>query len=296
MTRLLFLLFVYPLSLLPLPALYVLSAGVNLVISRIVRYRRKVIDDNLRNAFPEKSGKELRRLRNLYYRHLSVIIVEMVKMMTISSRSLRRHYRCANPELANRFFERGRSVILVSGHYNNWEWMIAGLDRMFRHHGVGIGKENSDKVFEKLVNRARSRFGTEIVFADTVRECFRRNETLHTPTAYMMLCDQSPNNRNKCYVTDFFHRRTGFIYGPEHFARKYGIPVLYYRVVKERIGRYRVELQLIAGQPDKEPEYAITRKYAELLEKTIREQPQYWLWSHRRWKFDFSREAQTSET
>ena len=105
--------------------------------------------------------------------------------------------------------------------------------------------------------------------------------------AYMMLSDQSPNSKKKCYVTDFLHQRTGVIFGAEHFARKYDIPVLYYEVVKEHMGKYRVDVQVIAEHPNACPEYTITQKYVELLEQTIRKKPQFWLWSHRRWKFKF---------
>ncbi len=277
----------YPLALLPLALLYVLAFPLYLVLNYVVRYRRKVVFRNLQNAFPEKNKREIRQLSNRYYWHLTQIAVEMVKMLLLPKAVLKKRYRCSNPELVNRFYDEGKSVILMSSHYNNWEWMILALNDMFKHHGVGVGKPNSDKVFEKLVNRARTRYGTEVVFADTVRETFDRYETQHMPAAYMMLSDQSPNSKKKCYVTDFLNQRTGVIFGAEHFARKYDIPVLYYEVIKERIGKYRVDVQVIAEHPNECPEYAITQKYVELLEQTIRRKPQFWLWSHRRWKFKF---------
>ena len=145
----------YPLALLPLALLYVLAGPLYLVLNYVVRYRRKVILENLRNSFPEKSPKEIRKIKNRYYWHLTQIAVEMVKMLVLPRCILRKRYRCSNPELVNRYFDEGRSVILMSSHYNNWEWMILALDEMFKHHGVGVGKPNSDKVFEKLVNGAR---------------------------------------------------------------------------------------------------------------------------------------------
>lgn len=277
----------YILALLPLCILYVLGGVLDLVLNYVVRYRRKVVEMNLRNAFPEKTSRELRRLRNRYYAHLSQIAVEMIKMLLLPRKVLHRRYRCDCPEVVNRFYEEGRSVILMSSHYNNWEWMILALDEMFAHHGVGVGKANTDKVFEKLINRVRTRYGTEVVFADTVRDTFERYAQANVPVAYMMLCDQSPNSKKKCYVTDFLHQRTGVIYGAEYFARKYDFPVLYYNVEKVRWGQYRVHLQVIAEHPNDLPQYAITQRYVELLEADIRENPSYWLWSHRRWKFKF---------
>ncbi|MCR4736807.1 MAG: lysophospholipid acyltransferase family protein [Bacteroidales bacterium] len=286
-TRLLIYWFCYPLALLPMCLLYVLAGPLYLVLNHVIRYRRKVIDENLKNSFPEKSASELRRLRNRYYWHLSQIVVEMIKMLVMSRRNLKRRYHCSNPELVNQYFRQGKSVILMSSHFNNWEWMILALDEMFEHHGVGVGKPNSDKGFEKTVNRARTRYGTEVVFADTVRETFEHYESQHIPAAYMMLSDQSPNSKKRCYVTQFLNQTTGVIFGAEHFARKYNIPVLYYEVIKERMGHYRVDVHVIADNPAEWDEYAITQKYVELLEKTIRRDPPYWLWSHRRWKFHF---------
>ncbi len=277
----------YPLALLPLCLLYGLAGLLYLLIYYVVRYRRGVVDQNLRGSFPELSSRSLRRLRNQYYWHLAQIVVEMIKMLTLPRRVLRKRYYCANPELVNRYYAEGRSVILMSSHYNNWEWMILALDEMFSHHGIGVGKPNSNKAFEKVINRARTRYGTEVVFADTVRETFAHYEEQHIPVAYMMLSDQSPNNKKSCYVTNFLHRKTGMIYGAEHFGRKYDIPVLYYKVVKERLGRYCVQVEVIAEHPAELPDYAVTQRYTELLESTIRENPPYWLWSHRRWKFTF---------
>lgn len=287
MSRFLIYFLCYPLALLPMCVLYVLAGVLYLVLNYVVRYRRKVIEKNLRNSFPEKNAQQIRRLRNQYYWHLSQIAVEMIKMLVMGRKNLRRRYRCVNPELVNQFYEQGKSVILISSHYNNWEWMILALDEMFMHHGVGVGKANSDKGFEKVVNRARTRYGTAVVFADTVRDVFEKNAASQTPTAYMMLSDQSPNSRKRCYVTDFLNQKTGVIFGAEHFARKYDIPVVYYQVVKERMGYYRIELQLITENPNACPEYFITQRYVELLEQTIRQRPECWLWSHRRWKFNF---------
>jgi len=286
-SRLLIYLFCYPIALLPLCLLYPLAGLLSLVLNYVVRYRRKVVVQNLRNSFPEKSESEIRRLRNSYYRHLSQIAIEMIKMLGMSRRNVSRRYRCSNPGLVNRFFDEGRSVILLSSHYNNWEWMILSLDFMFKHHGVGVGKANTDKGFEQVVNRARTRYGTEVVFADTVRDTFDQYESQHTPVAYMMLSDQSPNSKRRCFVTRFLNQTTGIIFGGEHFARKYDIPVLYYEVVRERLGHYRIDVQVITEHPTECDEYAITKRYVELLEQTIRRQPQHWLWSHRRWKFKF---------
>ncbi len=284
MMKLLFWLILYPLSLLPMPVLYFIAWLFYLLNYYIIRYRRKVIVQNLERSFPEKSPKEIAKLTRQYYHHLSQLAAEMLKMLTLSRRQLAKRYYCANPEVVNKYFEQGKSVILMSSHYNDWEWMVLSLDSQFKHHGVGVGKPNSNKDFEKLINRARTRYGTEVVFADTVRETFERYESQHVPVAYMMLSDQSPSNPHKSFGTMFLNQPSCMLYGAEHFAKKYNLPVVYYQVIKDRIGHYHLELELITENPvDTEYGY-ITKRYVALLEQTIRQNPPFWLWSHRRWK------------
>lgn len=274
----------YPLSLLPLFILYGIGYLLYLIIYYVVRYRRKIVAENLRNAFPEKSERERAQLARRYYRHLARIAAEMLKMLTLTRRQVMRRYRCENPELVNRFYEEGKSVILMSSHYNDWEWMILSLPLQYRHLAVGVGKANSNKTFEKLINRARTRYGTTVVFADHVRELFESRERERQLSAYMMLSDQSPNNIHKSYKTMFLNQPTGMIYGAEYFAKKYDIPVLYYEIIRTGFGRYKIVNHIITEKPQETSDGEITEKYTRLLEATIRREPEYWLWSHRRWK------------
>lgn len=274
----------YPLSLLPMQILYALAYPIYITLTYIIKYRKRITIENLTLSFPDKTHAEILTLYKLYNRHLSHIIVEMLKMLTISKRKLNKRYSCKNPEIVNRYFEQKKSVILLSAHYNNWEWMILQLDSMFKHHGVGVGKANSNKKFEFLINKARTRYGTEVVFADHVRELFEKNNAEQKPAAYMMLSDQSPNNLKKSYITYFLNQESCMIFGGEYFAKKYDLPVLYYQVVQDKPGYYHIELELITENPNNTQYGEITEKYAQLLEKTIRQKPEFWLWSHRRWK------------
>ena len=280
----LFYLVFYPLSLFPLWVLYGIAYIFYLIVNYIIRYRRHIITQNLKRAFPEKSEGEIASLRRKYYLHLSQIAAEMLKMLTLSRKKVMKRYRCENPEVVNQFYDEGKSVILMSSHYNNWEWMILSLPMQFKHAGVGVGKANSNKVFEMLINRARTRYGTVVVFADHVRELFQDRELNRKPTTYMMLSDQSPNNMNKSYKTLFLNQPSGMIYGAEYFARKYDIPVVYYEVIKEKTGHYIIVNQLITDKPTTLGNGEIIKQYTRLLEETIRRQPEFWLWSHRRWK------------
>ncbi len=287
LTKIAFYIFFYPLSIIPLFFLYIISFLLYLILAFILGYRKKIIDKNLSNSFPDLTFGDKIRIRNKFYWHLTQLGVEMLKMISMSKKNVMRRYYCSNPEVVNKFYEEGKSVVLMSSHYNNWEWMVLSLDMQFKHHGIGVGAHNTNKVFEKLINRARTRYGTEVVFHDNVREVMAYHETNHIPAAYMILADQNPSNPKRCYVANFLNQKTGFIRGSEGFARKYDLPVLYYKVVKEKLGRYRIDVEVICESPAELTDGAIMQRYTELLEETIKSNPPYWLWSHRRWKHNF---------
>jgi KDO2-lipid IV(A) lauroyltransferase len=271
-------------SYLPLSVLYVLFYPFYLIIRYVIKYRKTVTLENLTLSFPELSPKEIFNLYKLYHKHLTDLGAEMVKMLSISKKNVEKRYRCINPEIVNHFFNQGKSVILMSSHYNNWEWMVLRLEEMFLHHGIGVGKPNSNKVFEKWINKRRTRFGTEVIFADAIRDAFEQNINQNKLCTYMMLSDQSPNDLKKSYVTTFLHQESCMIYGAEYFAKKYDLPVFYYEVIKVKRGFYKVELELITEKPTETATGEVMEKYVQLLENTIKKAPQYWLWSHKRWK------------
>ncbi len=274
----------YPLSLLPMTILYGIAKIIYFVLYKLLRYRVKVTRTNLLNSFPELSSSKRQQIEKDYYRHLCNLLVEGVKMLTLSQKAVMKHYTCHNPELVNQFFDQGKSVILMSSHYNNWEWLVLSLSMQFKHHGVGVGKENSNKSFEKTINLFRTRYGTEVVFANTIREVFKQYHKQKEPIAYMMLSDQAPGNVKKPFLINFLNQATDMIYGGEYFAVKYNYPVLYYVVKQKKRGFYEMELELITDNPTATAYGNITKKYAQLLERDIIHEPAYWLWSHKRWK------------
>ena len=287
LTRIAFYLIFYPLSILPISLLYLISFPFYLILRFVLSYRKNIIDKNLSNSFENFDFKSIKKVRNQFYWHLVQLGIEMLKMISMSRKNVMRRYHCSNPEVVNKFFEEGKSVVLMSSHYNNWEWMVLSLDMQFKHHGIGVGAHNTNKVFEKLINRARTRYGTQVVFHDNVREVMAYHEDNSIPAAYMILADQNPSNPKRCYVANFLNQKTGFIRGSEGFARKYELPVLYYKVIKERLGHYRIDVEVICERPSELPDGAIMQRYTELLEDTIKSNPPYWLWSHRRWKHNF---------
>lgn len=264
--------------------MYLLSDILYLIAYRLLGYRRKVVRRNLQASFPEKDEAERLRIERRFYHHLCDLLVEGIYNLYASPRAIMKRYRVVNRELVNRYYEEGRTVVLMSAHYNDWEFMVTSLNMQLFHHGIGVGKPLSNRLLEPYVFRRRTRFGTEVVYADTVRQVVDFYDRYHVPCALMMLSDQSPAHVEKSYWTTFFHQDTAFLYGAEHFARKYNYPVLYYRVDKVRRGHYEVTFSELCPDPSAVPQYTIVEHYVRTLEQDIARKPEYWLWSHRRWK------------
>lgn len=284
-----------PFARLPLWIHYRVSDLLWPVVYYVARYRLKIVRGNLERSFPfdamvgrfadrQEYRRWLRKVERQFYRHLTDLLVEGFYNMAAPVDRVTRRYRFEHAELLDKYYDEGRSIVLLSSHYNNWEYMITGLDPRIRHHGVGVGKPLDNKGFGVFITRRRARYGTEIVDQTDVRDVMAFYHRWHIPTAYMMLSDQSPSNPHRSFWTPFLHQDTAFLFGAEHFARKYNMPVIGYDVRKECRGRYVVSFHLMADEPNSLPEGEITRRYVAHLEQIICDEPQYWLWSHRRWK------------
>ena len=269
---------------LPLWLHYCLSSLLWPMVYYVARYRVKVVRDNLQHCFPDKDKHWYRHIERQYYRHLCDLLAEGIFNLRASLRQVRRRYIFENEEILEPYYDAGRSIVLMSAHYNNWEYMITSLNSRISHHAIGVGKPLSNKGFGRFITARRDRYGTEIVDQTDVRDVMHYYDRYHVPVAYMMLSDQTPSNPNKSLWTRFLGIDTPFLFGAEHFARKYDMPVILYDVRKLRRGRYSIHFSLLTDRPNSLPEGDITRAYARHLEELIRRDPQYWLWSHRRWK------------
>ena len=264
--------------------MYLISEIVYFFAYRLFGYRLRVVRGNLAACCPEKSDRERREIERRYYHHLADLVVEFIYGLFATPPALRRRYRFVNRQMLDSYYEQGRTVVLMSAHMGNWEYMVCSLGMQVRHHGIGIGKPLESPLVGPFVARRRVRYGTQVVYSDTVREEVAYYDRHRVPCALMMLSDQSPVNPHRSYWTTFLGRDTAFLYGAEKFARQYDYPVIYYSVDKTRRGRYTVTFSLLSEHPASEPQYSIVERYARRLEDDIRRRPELWLWSHRRWK------------
>jgi KDO2-lipid IV(A) lauroyltransferase len=274
--------FILPLSYLPLRMLYLFTDFFYLLLISVVPYRKKVILGNIERSFPEKSPVEHKRLLRKFYRHFTDILAEGVKNLSISESSLRRRFKVKNPELMQELFNNKRNVLLVSGHFNNWEWLITSQNFLFPHQAYGIGMPLSSQFWHKKVNARRERFGMRVIHAKNYRENLSDNpEELK---AVLVLSDQSPGNSLKSYWMDFLNQQTAVLFGAEMMANELDYAVVFFATRKVKRGHYEMELTLLADAPKTANWGEITEGHTRALEAEIRDNPEQWLWSHRRWK------------
>ena len=274
--------FVVPLSYLPLFVLYLITDLLYLFLITIIPYRKRVIEANIRNSFPKTSIREQKRIKRRFYRHFTDLLAEGVKCLSISEQALRKRLIVANPEILEELYAKQKNVILVSGHYNNWEWLVAGQGLLFDHVPVGIGMPMTSTFWDKKINERRSRFGMKVVHSKNYKKELKNlNDELK---AVLVLGDQSPGNSNKSYWMQFLNQQTAVLFGAELMAHEMNYAVVFFVLHKTSRGRYRMELSLISEEPKEMQWGEITEKHTELLEREICKQPHFWLWSHKRWK------------
>jgi Kdo2-lipid IVA lauroyltransferase/acyltransferase len=267
---------------LPFRLLYLVSDFAYLVIYYLVGYRRKVVVSNLQSSFPGKTSAEIKALTKKYYHHLCDISVESLKGFSMNPKEIIRRHHILNPELADHYFDKGISTIAVPGHYNNWEWGSLSPGLQMKYPIVGFYKPMSNKLLDAYAKHHRAKFNTRLA---SIRETgITFEELASTPTAYIMASDQSPTNLKDCYWFDFLNHDTPWLHGPEKYARKYNLPVVYVDIQKVKRGFYELKMVLLTENPSALPDGEITRLYSQHLEKSILQEPAYWLWSHKRWK------------
>ncbi|MDR0756231.1 MAG: lysophospholipid acyltransferase family protein [Tannerella sp.] len=273
-------------ALLPMRVLYVFSDVLYFIVYRMVRYRRKVVRDNMLHAFPDKTESERRRMERKFYRHFADYIVETVKLAGISHRELLRRAKPNNPELVKSLFARGHTcILLLLGHYGNWEWLTGFTDSFGVELQIHqIYRPLAGKAFDRLFIFLRTRFKSFVMKKnDVVRHVIRLKQA-GTPSLIVFIADQTPSRANIHYRTTFLNQDSAMFTGAERIATKLNLPVIFADVKQVGRGYYTVDFELVADRPREMPEFAITEKYARLMERCILRDPAYWLWTHRRWK------------
>lgn len=284
-------------AMLPLPLLYLLADLLYLLLCHVVRYRRKVIRENLAGSFPEKDADGLRRIERGFYRNFADYIVETIKLLHISDSTMKRRMTFSGVDIIDRALEQQRPVVCYFSHTGNWEWAPS----ITLHSRLDVGRDAEfcqiyrplrNRWFDSMMLKIRGRFGAVSLpkrraFLDLLRY---RKEGMPTVTGFMS--DQKPSHGDTIHVVSFLNRPTAIITGTEIVCRRLGALPVYWHISKPSRGHYHIDVldmekEMASTKENADApasDFPLTDLYARLLERNIRENPALWLWSHKRWK------------
>jgi len=273
--------FIYLLALLPFGALYAVSDFMFVVVYYVLKYRRVVTETNLRNSFPEKTEAEIQKISKAYYRYMCDLMLETFKTLTISKKTALKRLRFHDKTLLEKLYAEHKSIILVLGHFGNWEWGGSSMSLDTDYQLYVIYHPLSNKKFDKLIYDMRSRFGTRLIpMKNTLRDMVKYKDEVNA-TAF--IADQTPSAKNAFWIP-FLNQDTPFFEGPEKVARIMDYPVVFINIKRIKRGYYEMYTELLCEKPKETAEGEILTRFAKRLEEEIILQPEIWLWSHRRWK------------
>jgi KDO2-lipid IV(A) lauroyltransferase len=285
--QLLIFLLTYPIllavSLLPYPLLYGLSNLLSFVLHRIVGFRIKVVQKNLKLSFPDLSDIERYAIERDFYKNICDVFLEMAKNLTISEKQIKKRFKFENMHLINAHEEKGESTILLLGHYSNWEGMLS-IGYHLLAKGYGIYTPLSNKYFDRLIARSRKKHKAHLVSRFNTIDFIRKNEKENNVGLYGFINDQSPRVKPKNYWRTFMGVNVPVFTGAERLAKELNFPVYFAEVNRTKRGFYTATMSLLAKDPSQFKEYEITDLFTAKLEAQIKRDPSQYLWSHNRFK------------
>ena len=278
---------IYPilwfLSILPFRLLYAVSDLLFVLMYHVLRYRKQTVKDNLRLVFPEKSDLEIKIITKKFYHHFCDMILESIKSMNISLKSMKARYTFKNLDIIKDFEKQNKSIILMCAHYGSWEWIFI-LQTYTSHRGYGIYKRLQNKYFDRLIKSIRARYNSYLI---TTKETFSVLEEAKKNGILSMngfASDQSPKKDKARHWNEFMGIKVPVHTGAEMMAKKLDMPIVFFAVERKKRGYYEATFQTLAETPTDFKDYEITDKFLKLVEKQIHEAPEYYLWTHKRWK------------
>ena len=269
---------------LPYSTLYALSNFVFVVVYRILKYRKKVVIQNLKNSFPEKSDKEIEKISKEFYEFLSDLFLESLKATTVSAEVIKDRMRIKLHPDYLKAIEEKRNIILVIGHYGNWEYAQLRYSLLEeRHRFVGIYKKIGNDLIEEYMYKARERFGTDLVEVKGTSKHINMVYESGEPFILALVGDQSPS-KERGYWMDFLNQDTPVFFGAEHYAKKFNAQVFFCDIDRVKRGFYTYSVTPLIKEPLETENGEITEVYTKHLESIIKNKPELWIWSHKRWK------------
>lgn len=270
-------------SKLPFRVLYIISDGIYFLFFYVIGYRKKVVLDNLKMVYPEKPEKELKTIQKKFFGHFVDTLIEAIKAITISEISIKKRYTYKNIELINKLYNEGKSIVLVGSHYGNWEWVV-GMPLVAKIDCYTSYTKIQNKNFENLIKNSRSKFGMTCVKSSEIIKEILKNVKQQKQGLYLLVSDQSPMLHKSQYWAEFLNVKVPIFTGAEMISKKFNFAVVNINTSRVKRGYYESEFELITDTPKELEENAITDAYLRVTEKQIYKQPEFYLWSHKRFK------------
>lgn len=279
---------IWLISILPFPVLYFLSDAVYVLLYNVIGYRKKTVRHNLRLSFPEKSDAELLIIEKKFYHHLCDIFFEMAKTLTISTKEINKRYTLTNVEVIKEVEKQQKSIALMMAHYASYEWAVS-MNNHINFTGFAIYKKIANPHFDSLVKRIRARFKAELITTKETIPIIQRNAELGILGAYGFASDQSPKAEKAHHWGTFMGIETPIHTGAEMLAKRFDMNVMFIKTQKVKRGYYQGTFEVLSLDPKSVPDYQITDEFMRRVEEQIHTAPEFYLWTHKRWKHTRSR-------
>jgi KDO2-lipid IV(A) lauroyltransferase len=275
--------FLWIVSNLPFKLLYAVSDGLYFLLYYVVGYRKKVVKNNLNLAFPNKSEKEIDTITKKFYHHLCDMLVESIKSLSISESEMKKRFTFTNIEEIHKIENTNKSTVLMCAHYASWEWIFI-LQTHIKSKGYAVYKRLANKYFDRLVKRIRAKYNSYLITTKETIPILIEAQRKGELTINGFISDQSPRLDKAFHWNEFMNIKVPVHTGAEMLAKKLDMAVVFFRVKKLKRGYYETTFETITTSPNDYKDYEITDIFLKLVEQQIYEAPEYYLWTHKRWK------------
>lgn len=275
--------FVWLISILPFRLLYFLSDVLYVFVYRIFGYRKSVVKSNLRLVFPDKTEREISKIASKFYHHLCDMILESLKSLSIKEEDIRARYKFTNVDLILDLEKKNKSIILMCAHYGSWEWIFI-LQRYVSHKGYAVYKRLANKYFDKLVKDIRAKYDTHLITTKETFDVLGESQKNNELTISGFVSDQSPKYWKALHWNTFMGITVPMYTGAEFIAKKFDMAVVFFSVKRIKRGFYETTFETLAENPRTFDNYEITDLFFSKVEEQIKAAPEYYLWTHKRWK------------
>jgi len=279
---------IFKLKITPFWLIYIFSDILAFILYHLIGYRKKIVFENLKNSFPEKSEKQIIEIAKKFYKHLIDITLESLKGFTYPIEKLIKRCYIIDDKIYKNYFNNNQSIIAALGHYGNWEWSNIVTSKFLKHLTVVLYKPLSNKYIDAYIKKSRSINKSNLVPITLTKKAFVND--LNNPFCVYMVADQNPFKRNSALWINFLNQKTACLAGVENYAKIFNLPVIFVNIKKVKRGCYETVTSVICENPKESPKGEITKLYMKKLEETIIEAPEFYLWSHRRWKIKWNNE------